>query len=1627
MENLNPYLGLVARLETAGGKKTIKGPNGKDSFNLFNIKQFDPKKPGFRALDKAEGSRDAYRVYSSYQESQADMEDLLRRRYPEAYAAMQKPYSPDTVQEFAEGLKSRGYATDPDYVQKLVGLAGAAPAPRARSADPIAAANRPAPAAVAPDVSGVIAEAFAAQEVEPSENADALPRRIAADIEEETARRETGLWDATKTAFADPRANPIWNIIDRYQTKPPEDPSFSYYDHPDRAKWEGKTQNLTELQFLRENATSAKSAEWALARIEADRERDKVYGRAGTAATLAAQLGVGIVDPVGWIAGAGAGKVAQLVGSAVRAGRVARAATALGAGVGGNVAWEAIQDGLGEVKGVEDYAMSAAFGAAFTVPFLPSAMRGDPVLDADLDLQRRADDVAVGSAQARREADVALTPDQQARAIAEDVQAAGRASVDEDAAIVPADIREIDELEVPAAPPTRPVAPPAAPPATQAPAASAAPPSAPPVQPEAPSAPAVSADQKLPRELAGAKPRYRNSEIQFESDLDKALYIVAASGRLSKSDGQYMAWLRQQFPDMSDADIRAEGALVRAKLKTLEPENGVVRVPKADPLMGPAGEGAQAKAPGEPRSLREALTGAAEAGAVKTSGMFRETFSYLLRAIPANVLDSIVVNHELGRGRYDQLKRRLYSPMADGPEGVTRAEAQTLAHEAVHAATAHIMQAVREGARGVTQLQKQAVQRLEELRKEMRRLAQEQGVDLSRNNTGIGYALNSPIHELDEFVAQVMSDPETRTFMAAQAGRGYQADNMLEAFYRAIMAALGFNPRTVKPDTALYDAMVQIDTLIRTGGDFGGTDVMLQGPSPQARAITDQKFADRMYQHARAWVGQYGIDATRLETLAQQLTRKGSTVRDYLVSDGLKMAASKNPIVQMLSGLLVETTTGAAGRQNTAAIQKKILGQRIVGTSVNDYHTAYADYRKRNGGGHVEDHLTGEVKRKFDREVYEEILRRRYGIVQPVDGAVRAGADSMERLFQRSLDVQKEASTLGSGLLPPDSVGYAPQQLNADALAAASAQDLDELAQHLGKHWQGVYGWSGQFSTEFSRYYINRARKRATQATSGVDFVALESPTSAVRDTLEEMRLQSRSLDSRTLAELDRVGAMPSNKRRLDVNPLASLPSGKKVLDFYTTDTERLARSHANSVAGHAALASKGILGKRGVNNLLMSIENAAESERATPDEVAALKRSFSEFLGTPFDGERRSELAAGLASFTRLQRLGGLAFTQFAEGLQLVHHLGLSTALKAMGSIPRQVLAVRDLANGKQVANSWLASIEQHQGFEFGMESFRMVSRLDPPDELLREYGKGSSLATRLLASGNHLQVQVSFFRGLHAAQHRATAEHILKRAIGYIQDGNVDTDRYLQDMGISPQLARAIRQDLPQALIRNPAGDVIGFDIGGLSTQKARDQLTQAVHRGTAQIIQDTFIGERGAWASDDWAKVLLQLRTFGLTAMEKQWGRTRAINSNGPLNGYGYTAGVLVGQMAFGAMIYAGRAQVYAAGREDREEFLERAYAPAAMVQAALNYSSMSGLGGDALDLLSSIAGGWSDDVRESLGTRSFATGVGGLVPVAGTVDAGLRIVQGKADLHTALKQLPGSNLPWIVPILNLAKED
>ncbi len=134
----------VAALETGWGR-FVCTENGKDSKNLFNIKGKGPngsvtvetrewytpqkwdelKKQGKRVRLTGRESKnkngkilegfvgDAFRAYNTYEESFSDFVRLVSSSYPAAWGARQNPVA------FVQRLASGGYATDPDYANKL--------------------------------------------------------------------------------------------------------------------------------------------------------------------------------------------------------------------------------------------------------------------------------------------------------------------------------------------------------------------------------------------------------------------------------------------------------------------------------------------------------------------------------------------------------------------------------------------------------------------------------------------------------------------------------------------------------------------------------------------------------------------------------------------------------------------------------------------------------------------------------------------------------------------------------------------------------------------------------------------------------------------------------------------------------------------------------------------------------------------------------------------------------------------------------------------------------------------------------------------------------------------------------------------------------------------------------------------------------------------------------------------------------------------------------------------------------------------------------------------------------------------------------------------------------------------
>jgi len=110
-----------AALETGWGKHLIHDSQGNNTFNIFNIKAtgWQGKSVTVNTLENKQGvaqqERAAFRQYDDFEQSFADYVSLIKNnpRYKEALAAG------DDSENYAEELQKAGYATDPEYAQKI--------------------------------------------------------------------------------------------------------------------------------------------------------------------------------------------------------------------------------------------------------------------------------------------------------------------------------------------------------------------------------------------------------------------------------------------------------------------------------------------------------------------------------------------------------------------------------------------------------------------------------------------------------------------------------------------------------------------------------------------------------------------------------------------------------------------------------------------------------------------------------------------------------------------------------------------------------------------------------------------------------------------------------------------------------------------------------------------------------------------------------------------------------------------------------------------------------------------------------------------------------------------------------------------------------------------------------------------------------------------------------------------------------------------------------------------------------------------------------------------------------------------------------------------------------------------
>lgn len=736
-----------------------------------------------------------------------------------------------------------------------------------------------------------------------------------------------------------------------------------------------------------------------------------------------------------------------------------------------------------------------------------------------------------------------------------------------------------------------------------------------------------------------------------------------------------------------------------------------------------------------------------------------------------------------------------------------------------------------------------------------------------------------------------------------------------------------------------------------------------------------------------------------------------------VASTSLTMLKSENPVVRMVAAELIESPSGAAGRRSTAAIAKFMHERAYMGNIINEVQDAYKVWRNANGGGLVDDLIGGEKWRRFNRLVAEEIEARQTGAAFESAPAVVQAADALELAYERMRVAQTEARTIGWAGLPETSRGYMPHRLSGEAVRNMTLGQRRAFHSALVDQFVGIEGWDMSFANDLAAKYVDRVNARAI---GGYDVPANIHQVGAadiIEDALKAMGMAPDEVRAQMQRYMRGGAGHTKGRIRLDLRREYDAGDGSTftLMDLFETDQLNLVRQQAQRVSGEVALARHGIMGKPGLALLRRAMEMGDTGTRAQPKEVEAFDQVAAEMLGDPFGNYGGKWLNRAMQA-TSLARLGGMGFTQFAEFINAATGVGVGRALKGITGFAKYRSEILDLVAGKSVDNPILSSIETFGGAQFGTDAYKMVFPFDNPGMQYQVNGSDTvAAADRLLRGGLHAQGKLSGWRAIHSVQQRAVAEQIVAKAAEYINTGGADTA--LRDMGVTPELEKVLKANLPAIAKFDSAGKLVSFDITKLEDTEAAFEFVQAVHRGAQQMIQGTFVGETGKWAHDGWLRLLTQFRSFSITSVEKQWARQK---SN---HGVVTALAILMGSMAAAAPIYMARMYAQSIGKEDQKEWLEQRLQPAAIARATLNYVAMSGLAGDLLDALSSVSGAGKTTGGRQGGTTEFVGSV--IAPSAGLADDVWRALQNSkdgTDPHDLVKALPFSKLPMLAPAIN-----
>lgn len=342
-----------------------------------------------------------------------------------------------------------------------------------------------------------------------------------------------------------------------------------------------------------------------------------------------------------------------------------------------------------------------------------------------------------------------------------------------------------------------------------------------------------------------------------------------------------------------------------------------------------------------------------------------------------------------------------------------------------------------------------------------------------------------------------------------------------------------------------------------------------------------------------------------------------------------------------------------------------------------------------------------------------------------------------------------------------------------------------------------------------------------------------------------------------------------------------------------------------------------------------------------------------------PSDGLRK------MGHFVRMVNLmidgGGFGLAQMPELAMAMVEVGATAMIQQM-PILRRIFS-RDM-DGK-LRNKLLSDLEAALGD--GTSRLReylghTISREGADQDYadLGRFERGVRGASKFFNS-------ISGLSYIHMASQRMAGAAAYQRIVNLAQNPNkIPSAKRLSAMNMTEDSWKALAARIRNEIDSKSGGieltegsvfggkRVVGFNPDKFADPGTADEIINMLETWSHRVIQENDIGSMIPWLqTTEFGKVISQFQTFHLVSYEKQLLHS-IVHADGTV-----MAKLGVGTMV-GSLVYWGQTYERAAGRDDREEFLDKNASLGRIIRAGIQRSGMSSVVPQTADLIAGMVG-------------------------------------------------------------------